>query len=102
MTAGYEPIHMSPKMPFGELARMMLLGGSERMSAQRAYEIGMVSEICPSAELHERVEWAAGHRGLPSLGIQGTVRALWAGRDLSRRQAHRSRQLPLPHRERSA
>jgi enoyl-CoA hydratase/carnithine racemase len=88
MTAGYEPIHMSPKVPFGELARMMLLGGSERMSAQRAYEIGMVSEICPSAELHERVEWAARQiADSPSLGIQGTVRALWAGRDLSRHQA---------------
>jgi enoyl-CoA hydratase/carnithine racemase len=88
MTAGYEPIHMSSKMPFGELARMMLLGGSERMSAQRAYEIGMVSEICPSAELHERVEWAARTiaDSLP-LGIQGTVRALWAGAEMSRRQA---------------
>jgi enoyl-CoA hydratase/carnithine racemase len=88
MTAGYEPIHMSSKVPFGELARMMLLGGSERMSAQRAYEIGMVSEICPSAELHERVEWAARQiADSPSLGIQGTVRALWAGRDLTRSQA---------------
>jgi enoyl-CoA hydratase/carnithine racemase len=88
MTAGYEPVHMSSKMPFGELARMMLLGSSERMSAQRAYEIGLVSEICPSAELHERVEWAARTiaDSLP-LGIQGTVKALWAGADMSRRQA---------------
>ena len=88
MTAGYEPIHMTPKVPFGELARMMLLGGSERMSAQRAYEIGMVSEICPSAELHERVEWAARNiADSPPLGVQGTVRALWSGVELSRRQA---------------
>jgi enoyl-CoA hydratase/carnithine racemase len=88
MTAGYEPVHMSSKMPFGELARMMLLGSSERMSAQRAHEIGLVSEICPSAELHERVEWAARTiaDSLP-LGIQGTVKALWAGADMSRRQA---------------
>ena len=88
MTAGYEPIQMLPKMPFGEIARLTLLGSAERMSAQRAHEIGMVSEVVPSAELHERVEWAARTiADSPELGIQGTVRALWAGVELSRRQA---------------
>ena len=88
MIAGYEPIQMLPKMPFGEIARMALLGSAERMSAQRAYEIGMVSEVVPSEELHERVEWAARTiADSPELGIQGTVRSLWAGLELSRRQA---------------
>jgi enoyl-CoA hydratase/carnithine racemase len=88
MTAGYEPIHMLPKMPFGEIARMALLGSAERMSAHRAHEIGLVSEVVPAEELHERVEWAARViADAPELGIQGTVRALWAGLELSRRQA---------------
>jgi enoyl-CoA hydratase/carnithine racemase len=88
MTPAYEPIHMLPKMPFGELARMVLLGSAERMSAQRAYEIGLVSEVVPKQELHERAEWAARViADAPELGIQGTVRALWTGLELSRRQA---------------
>src|SRR5262245_57884708 len=53
MTSAYETVHMTPKMPFGELARMMLLGSAERMSAQRAYDIGLVSEIVPKEELRE-------------------------------------------------
>ena len=58
------------------------------MSAQRAYEIGLVSEVVPGAELRERVEWAARTiADAPELGIQGTVRALWTGLELSRRQA---------------
>jgi len=66
----------------------VLLGSAERMSAQRAYEIGLVSEVVPGAELHERVEWAARTiADLPELGVQGTVRALWAGLEFSRRQA---------------
>jgi enoyl-CoA hydratase/carnithine racemase len=88
MISGYETVHMLPKMPFGELARMVLLGSAERMSAQRAYEIGLVTEVVPGAELHERVEWAARTiADLPELGVQGTVRALWAGLEFSRRQA---------------
>jgi enoyl-CoA hydratase/carnithine racemase len=88
MTSAYETVHMLQKMPFGELARMVLLGSAERMSAQRAYEIGLVSEVVPKEELHERVEWAASVIAeAPELGVQGTVRALWAAAEYSRRQA---------------
>ena len=51
MTAAFEPIHMSGIMPFGEIMRLSLLGNHERLSAQRAYEIGMVSEVVPAGEL---------------------------------------------------
>ncbi len=88
MTAGYEPLHILPKVPFGEIVRLTLLGNSERMSAQRAYQIGFVSEICAGDELSERAAWAAGEIAkAPALAIQGTLRALWAGRELSRGQA---------------
>ena len=88
MAAGFEPLHLLPKMPFGEIVRLTLLGNSERMSAQRAHQIGLVSEICPSSELAERASWAAGEIAkAPSLAVQGTLRALWAGRELSRAQA---------------
>lgn len=88
MTASYEPIHMLQKVPFQEIMRMSLLGSAERMSAKRAYEVGMVSEVVPKEELRERAEWAARVIAeAPPLGIQGTVRSLWTGLELSRRQA---------------
>ena len=50
-------------MPFGDLVRLTLLGSAERMSAQRALQIGLVTEVVPGAELADRAGWAAGdHR----------------------------------------
>jgi len=88
MTAAYEPIHLLSKMPFPEIMRMALLGVHERMSAQRAHEIGLVSEVVPRDELRERAEWCARRiADAPALAIQGTLRCLWNGRDTSRAQA---------------
>jgi enoyl-CoA hydratase/carnithine racemase len=90
MTAAFEPIHMSGIMPFGEIMRLSLLGNYERLSAQRAYDIGLVSEITPKEELHERTTWAANAiASQPALAVEGTVRAIWAARELGQRQALR-------------
>jgi enoyl-CoA hydratase/carnithine racemase len=90
MTAAFEPMHMSGIMPFGEIMRLSLLGNYERLSAQRAYEIGLVSEVVPKEQLHDAVAWAAGAiASQPPLAIQGTVRAIWAARELGQRQALR-------------
>jgi enoyl-CoA hydratase/carnithine racemase len=88
MTAAFEPIHMLQKMPFHEIMRLSLLGNHERLSARRAHEIGLVSEVVPAAELRERVQWCAeAIASAPPLAVQGTVRAIWAGLEHSRRQA---------------
>ncbi len=90
MTAAFEPIHMSGIMPFGEIMRLSLLGNYERLSARRAYEIGLVSEIAPKEQLHERTAWAANAiASQPPLAIEGTVRAIWGARELGHRQALR-------------
>jgi enoyl-CoA hydratase/carnithine racemase len=88
MAASFEPLQMTGRMPFGDLVRLTLLGSEERMSAQRALQIGLVTEVVPGAELRERAGWAAGviARSHP-VAVQGTLRALWAGRELSRGQA---------------
>jgi enoyl-CoA hydratase/carnithine racemase len=88
MAASFEPLQMTGRMPFGDLVRLTLLGSEERMSAQRALQIGLVTEVVPAAELRERAGWAAGviARSHP-VAVQGTLRALWAGRELSRSQA---------------
>lgn len=88
MTASFEPMHMSGIMPFGEIARLSLLGNYERLSAQRAHQIGMVSEIVPGAALLERATSLAGKiASQPALAIEGTLRALWAARDHGGRAA---------------
>jgi enoyl-CoA hydratase/carnithine racemase len=88
MVASYETIHMAQKMPFGELLRMQLLGAHERMSAQTAQRIGMVSEICTPGELDERARWIAETiAARPREAVQGTVRTAWATREMTRSQA---------------
>ena len=88
MAAGYEPLQLLPKMPFGELVRLTLLGNAERMSAARAHQIGFVSEVCPLDDLRQRAGWVATEIARsPALAVQGSLRAMWAGRELSRSQS---------------
>lgn len=88
MTAAFEPIQMLSKMPFHEIMRLSLLGAHERLSAERAREIGLVSEVVPGDELRERAGWAARViADAPPLVVQGTMRALWTALEVPRTQA---------------
>jgi enoyl-CoA hydratase/carnithine racemase len=88
MTAVYEPILMMSRMPWGELMRMTLLGAHERMSAQRAHQIGLVSEVVPAGDLKEAAARAArAIASQPARTVQATVRALWAARELGTARA---------------
>jgi enoyl-CoA hydratase/carnithine racemase len=88
MVSAYEPMHMLQRMPLGEVMRMSLLGNAERMSATRAYEIGLVSEVVPAADLLPAAHRAAATiASYPPAAVQGTVRAVWAARELARSQA---------------
>jgi enoyl-CoA hydratase/carnithine racemase len=90
MTAAFEPMHMAGIMPFGEIMRLSLLGNYERLSATRAHEIGLVSEVTPKDSLLERAMWAATRiASQPPLAVEGTVRAIWAAREHGPRQALR-------------
>ena len=51
LVSGLEPVGLCRRMPIEAVLRMALVGGDERMSAQRAYELGMVGEVVPAAEL---------------------------------------------------
>jgi enoyl-CoA hydratase/carnithine racemase len=88
LTAMFESVQMAHRMPFGELARMALLGSHERLSARRAYAIGLVSEVVAAADLAEQAGWiAAAIASQPRLPVQATVRSLWMSRELTRAQA---------------
>jgi enoyl-CoA hydratase/carnithine racemase len=88
MVSAYESIHMLQRMPIGEVLRMQLLGNYERLSAQRAWQIGLVSEVVPPAKLHDAADWVASRiASLSPAAIQGTLRAVWAAKEVSRQAA---------------
>lgn len=89
MVSAYESMLMASRMPYGEVARMMLMGGAERLSAQRAHTIGLVSELTErGGALEAATRCAAVIAGYPTEGVQGTVRALWAAREAGLAQAY--------------
>jgi enoyl-CoA hydratase/carnithine racemase len=88
MPAVFEPTLMASRMPFGEIMRISLMGNHERLSAARAHEIGLVSEVVPRADLLETARWAAAAiASAPPNAVQATLRTLWATRELGRNQA---------------
>ncbi|MEU6932362.1 enoyl-CoA hydratase/isomerase family protein [Streptomyces sp. NPDC046385] len=88
MVSAFETIHMAQRMPYGEVARMALMGTAERVSARRAYETGLVSELtAPGGALAAARAAAAVIAGYPTEAVQGTVRALWSAKEAARAQA---------------
>ena len=83
MPAVFEPNLMLDKMPFGEAMRMTLMGAHERISAARAHEIGLVTEVVPFEDLRDRaVEIATIIASQPAAAIQASLRTLWAARQI--------------------
>lgn len=88
MAACFEPVLLYGQLPFGELARLALMGNHERMSAERAYQLGFVQDVVPLAQLIETAGRIAGVlASQPPDAVQGTLRALWAAREMARAQA---------------
>lgn len=88
MVSAFETVHMAQKMPFGEVARMALMGSAERISARRAYETGLVSELTEDGGALDAARRAAVVvASYPTEAVQGTVRALWSAKEAARAQA---------------
>ncbi|MEU3791928.1 enoyl-CoA hydratase/isomerase family protein [Streptomyces fructofermentans] len=82
MVSAYESVYLAQRMPPGEVARMALMGTAERISARRAYEVGLVSEVTPPGEaVTAAVRCADVIASCPTEAVQGTVRAVWAARE---------------------
>ncbi|ORT58705.1 enoyl-CoA hydratase/isomerase family protein [Streptomyces sp. CB03238] len=93
MVSAYEAVLMAQRMPYGEVARMSLMGTAERVSARRAYETGLVSELTePGGAVAAARRAAAVIASYPTDAVQGTVRAVWAAREAAR--AHALAQAP--------
>jgi enoyl-CoA hydratase/carnithine racemase len=88
MTAALEPIGLSYRVPLGEVLRMVLLGLDERISASRALEVGLVTEIVERDALWSRAqELAALIAAKPPWPVQASVKAIWESLDLPRSEA---------------
>lgn len=88
LVAALEPMGLAHRIPIGEVLRMVLLGLDERMSAERAREIGFVTELLPRARLWDRAqELATRVAAKPPAAVQGSIRAIWESRDTGRSHA---------------
>lgn len=87
MPAVFEPTLMLARMPFGEAMRMSLLGADERISAQKAEAIGLVTQVVPADELRAvAFDVAASIASCHPAAVQATLRTLWASATLSAAQ----------------
>jgi enoyl-CoA hydratase/carnithine racemase len=88
MVAAFEPILLLRRMPFGEVLRIALAGSHERVGAETAQRLGLVSEVVPAADLlASATALAATFAAQPPLAVQATLRTLWAAKDLPVGQA---------------
>ncbi|MCY1422945.1 Enoyl-CoA-hydratase [compost metagenome] len=88
LVCAVEPVGQSYRLPLQEVLRIALLGNDERVSAQTALRIGLVSEVVARDSLWNRAhDLAAKIANKSPAAVQGTVRAIWESLDLSRREA---------------
>jgi enoyl-CoA hydratase/carnithine racemase len=93
MVSALEPSGLARRIPFGEAMRIALFGLDERMSAQRAFQIGLVSEVTAPGDLWDRAHTLALRLAdKPALSLQGTVKAVWDAQSMT---AHAAREIPL-------
>ncbi len=76
------------RVGLGETLRIALMGNDERVSADTALRIGLVSEVVATEELWTRAhEIAATIAAKPPSATQGTVKAIWESLDRPYRAA---------------
>jgi len=82
LVSALEPIGLMRRVGLGDTLRMALMGNDERVSADTALHIGLVSEIVAHEHLWDRAhEIAAAIAAKPPSATQGTVKAIWESLD---------------------
>lgn len=88
LVCALEPIGLMRRVGLGETLRIALMGNDERVSADTALRIGLVTEVVSRDEL-----WARAHQiattiaAKPTSATQGTVKAIWESLDKPYRAA---------------
>ena len=82
LVCALEPIGLMRRIGLGETLRMALMGNDERIGAETALRIGLVSEVVAPEGLWQRAhEIATAIAGHPPSATQGTVKAIWESLD---------------------
>jgi len=82
LVAGLEPVGLARRIPLEAVLRMAFLGGSERLSAQEALQLGLVGEVLPAAELLPRAQELAAKIAQHSpTALALSKRAIWESLD---------------------
>jgi enoyl-CoA hydratase/carnithine racemase len=83
VVSGREMVRMARVLPLNVAMRMAIMGKHERMSAQRAYELGLITEVTTKEALIERAWELASivNRNAP-LAVRGTRLAIRKGLSL--------------------
>ncbi len=82
LIAGLEPVGLVRRIPLEAVLRMALLGGSERMTASQALELGLVGEVVPKEQLLPRArELAAMISQHSPTALARTKQTIWESLD---------------------
>ncbi|MDZ7674779.1 MAG: enoyl-CoA hydratase/isomerase family protein [Acidimicrobiales bacterium] len=87
----YEAIALARKSPMEAVVRMALTGSHERVTAERAYRLGIVSEVVEPDRLRDAAAEVAGKiaRNSPA-AMEASKRALWGALELGLTDACRA------------
>ena len=79
IVSALEPIGMLQRgVPLGDVLRWALMGTEERLTAETALRLGLVSEVVPLADLWSRAADIAEQIAARNpIAVQGTIRAIW-------------------------
>jgi len=88
LVCALEPVGLMRRVGLGETLRIALMGNDERVSADTALRIGLVSEVVAPEQLWSRAhDIAATIAAKPPSATQGTVKAIWESLDKPYRAA---------------
>lgn len=88
LVCALEPVGLMRRVGLGETLRIALMGNDERVCAQTALRIGLVTEIVSGDRLWERAhQIATAIAAKPPSATQGTVKAIWESLDKPYRAA---------------
>jgi len=77
-----EPIGLLQRMPLEAVLRMVILGKAERLSAEKALQLGMVSEVTEPEDLVPRaLELAQIAASVSPAAVQRSLKAIWESLD---------------------
>jgi E-phenylitaconyl-CoA hydratase len=89
IVSSIDGIGLAKRIPLGSALRMALVGRSYRMSADRAYQLGLVDEVVPAPDLAKTVEQMATAIAQNSpRAVSLTMQSIWASLESGHAEAN--------------